>query len=101
MIASFASIVFYDPIYLAAVVWAIAGIASKEEYRIERLGKPVADGVTEGLTALWIALVCVGVVGIIVFVVRRSMKKHEQLPDRHRATGGTSDDGHTRAIFSS
>ena len=102
---SLVSLVFYDPVYLAAIVWAIAAIAANEDYRIERLRKPVADGVTEGLEAVWIFLVCVAVVGTIAFGVGTADKPNDHsqqaLPQRYRATSGTAGNTGTRALFSS
>lgn len=102
--ATIAAVVFYDQVYLLAITWAVAGIASKEDYRITQLGEPIADGVTEGLNALWIALLCVGVLGVIVSQRQRNRHAHE-MEEKGLARGRTenenSGDSATRAIISS
>ena len=35
--------------YLVGITWAIAGIAAEQDYRRERLGKDIADGVDGAL----------------------------------------------------
>ena len=98
-LAAVAAIVFYDQIYLLAVAWAVGGIASKQDYRTSRLGGPVADGVTEGLNALWIAVLCVGVLGVISTVRQRNRHVHE-MEEKGLATR-RAEDGATRAMISS
>eukprot|EP00752_Nemacystus_decipiens_P016331 g14606.t1 len=62
--ASFGSLIFYSHPYLVAIAWAIAGIADEKDYRRERLGGDIADGVDSALEILRIALLVVGFAGI-------------------------------------
>lgn len=101
-VSSIVAVVFYDQAYMAAVVWAIAGIAAKQAYRRERLGKPVADGVDDALQGLWIALILVGVMGIFATVRARNKNFAENEEDKRysvRASG--ADNSRTPALFSS
>lgn len=101
--ASFAALLFYDQVYLLAVAWAIAGIAAKDDFRRERLGKPISDGVNEALKGLWIALLCLMVLGFLAGVRQRNRDALE-LEDksgssRKREAAASSD--LTSAIYAS
>lgn len=93
-----ASLIFYDPIYLISIVWAIAGIASKQDYREERVGGPVADGINDALQGLWIALLCVGFFGFLAAMRERNRRTGEK--DGY-TPGPNSGRTLTTAIFSS
>lgn len=94
---------FRAQFYLLAIAWAIAGIASKTDYRREKLGRDIADGVDDALQGLWIALLCVGVVGVLAGIRKKNGSAHE-MEDKHRLppTAPRSDNhGLTSAIYSS
>lgn len=86
--------------YLLAIAWAIAGIAAEQGYRRRKLGRDIADGIDEALQGLWIALLCVGVLGIIAGMRQRdgSDKAHRRpTPSAPRS----EDHDLTSAIYSS
>eukprot|EP00752_Nemacystus_decipiens_P016332 g14607.t1 len=104
--ACFVSLIFYNQPYLLAITWAIAGIAAKQDYRRQVLGKDIADGLDEALQGLWIALLCVGVLGIVAGARQRhrTAYDHDGKGSGHRPTpSAPRDAGHglTSAIFSS
>lgn len=103
--ASFAALIFYDQVFLLAVAWAIAGIAAKDEYRLEKLGKPVSDGVNEALKGLWIALLCLMVIGFLAGVRQRNRDALELEDKSESSSSGrreaTESADLTSAIYSS
>ncbi|CAB1118024.1 unnamed protein product [Ectocarpus sp. CCAP 1310/34] len=102
--AAFISLVFHNQPYLLAVAWAIAGIASKQDYRFVQLGKDLSDGVNVALQGLWIGLLCIGVLGILVGVRQMNRAEAEVIHKRRpipSAPGNPADRDLTSAIYSS
>lgn len=94
---------FYDQPYLLAVSWAIAGIASKVDYRFVQLGKDLSDGVNVALQGLWIGLLCIGVLGILAGV-RHMNRAEAEVMDKRRpipsAPSNPADRDLTSVIYS-
>lgn len=84
--ATIAAVIFRDQVYLLAITWALAAIASKEKYRKEVLGAEIADGVREALTGLWIGLIVVGVISVFSGMMSSQSANGEELGRPARST---------------
>lgn len=69
--ATIAAVIFHDQVYLLAIAWALAAVASREDYRKAVLGQEIADGVREGIKGLWIGLLIVAVISVIHCMMKR------------------------------
>ncbi|CAM9418985.1 unnamed protein product [Sphacelaria rigidula] len=67
--ATLAAVVFYDQVYLLSIAWALAAVASKEDDRTTLLGAEISDGVHDGITGLWIALLVLGAITALAGMV--------------------------------
>lgn len=91
--------------YLLAIAWAIAGIAAEKGYRRDALGADLASGVNEALQGLWIALLCVAVLGVLAGMRQRNQAELEDYEGKRRSSTAAhrhqAQSGLTSAIYSS
>lgn len=87
--ASFGSLIFHSHPYLLGITWAIAGIAAEQNYRRERLGRDIADGIDGALQTLRIALLVVGLAGVSYRIRKSRTGSSSALVENTRPTRST------------